>query len=77
MFYSRSTNRRINHFHERALSLIYGDYELTFEEILEKDESITIHHYNIQTRCIELYNVYNNLSQTIFRDLFTQNMQFL
>ena len=29
--------------------MIYGDYELTFEEFLEKDGSFTIHHYNIQT----------------------------
>ena len=29
MFYSKSTNRRINHLHERALRLIYDDYELT------------------------------------------------
>ena len=54
MFYSRSTNRRINHLHERALRLVYNDYELTFEELLEKDESFTIHYYNIQTLCIEL-----------------------
>ena len=73
MFYSRSTNNRINHLHERALRLIYDDYELTFEELLEKDGSFTIHHYNIQTLCIELFKVYYNLSQTIFSELFTQN----
>ena len=61
MFYSRSTNRRINHLHERVLRLIHDDYELTFEELLEKDELFTIHHYNIQTLCIELYKVYHNL----------------
>ena len=61
MFYSRSTNRRINRLHERALRLIYDDYQLTFEELLEKDGSLTIHHYNIQTLCIELYKLYHNL----------------
>ena len=49
MFYIRSTIRITNHLHKRALRLIYGDYELTFEEFLEKDGSFTIHHYNIQT----------------------------
>ena len=39
MFYSRSTYRRINHLHEKALRLIYDDYQLTFEELLEKDGS--------------------------------------
>ena len=33
MFYSRSTNRRINHLHETALRLISDDYELTFKEL--------------------------------------------
>ena len=61
MFYRRSTSIKINHLHERALTLIYDDYELTFEELLEKDGSFTIHHYNIQALCIELYKVYHNL----------------
>ena len=74
MFYSRSTNRRINHLHERALRLKYDDYELTFEELLEKDRSFTINHYNIQTLCTQLYKVYHNLSETIFSDLFTRNI---
>ena len=73
MFYSKSANRGINHLHERALSLIYDDYELTFEELLEKDGSFTIHHSNIQMLCIELYEIYHNLSQTIFGDLFRRN----
>ena len=73
MFYSRSTNRRNNLLHERALRLIYDDYELTFQELLQKDGSFTIYHYNIQTLCTELYKVYHNPSQTIFSDLFTRN----
>ena len=54
MFYSRLTNNKINQLHERALRLVYNDYYSTFEELLEKDGSSTIHHYNIQTLCIEL-----------------------
>ena len=73
MFYSRSTNNRINHLAEIALRLVYHDYELTFDELLEKDGSFIIHHYNIQTLCTELYKVYHNLSQSIFSELFTQN----
>ena len=41
--------------------------------MLEKDNSFTVHHYNIQTLCIELYKVYSNLSQTIFNELFVRN----
>ena len=73
MFYSRQTNNKINHLHERALRLVYNDYYSTFEELLEKDGSFTIHYYNIQTLCIELYKVYNNLAHSIFSDLFKRN----
>ena len=54
MFYSRNTSNRTNLLHERALRLVYNDYELPFEKPLEKDGSFTVHHYNIQTLCIEL-----------------------
>ena len=53
MFYSRTTNNKINKLHERALRLVYDDYVSAFEELLEKDNSFTAHHYNIQTLCIK------------------------
>ena len=69
MFDSRSTNNKINKLHERA-RLVYDDYVSTIEELLEKDNSFTVHQHNIQTLCIELYKVFNGQSQTIFNDLF-------
>ena len=70
MFYSRTTNNKINKLHERAFRLVYDDYVSIFEELFEKDNSFTVHHYNIQTLCIELYKVFSGQSQTIFSDLF-------
>ena len=46
MLYSRSTNNRINDLQESALRLVYDDYELTFDERLEKDGLFTTHRYN-------------------------------
>ena len=73
MFYSRTTNNKINNLHERALRLVHDDYRSTFEKLLEKDNSFNVHHCNIQTLCVELYKVYNNISQTVFSDLFIRN----
>ena len=44
MFYSRGINNKINHLHERALRIIYKDNTSTFEELLEKDNSFSVHH---------------------------------
>ena len=70
MFYSRTTNNKINKLHERALRIVYDDHVSTFEEFLEKDNSFTVRHYNIQTFCVELYKVFSGQSQTIFSNLF-------
>ena len=66
MFYCIKTNNRINKLHKKALWLVYNDYESTFEDLLTKDGSFTIHHYTIQALAIELYKVFNNISQIIF-----------
>ena len=48
MFYSRELSNRINRIHERALRLVYQDNNLSFAELLEKDNSVTIHQKNLQ-----------------------------
>ena len=60
MFHSRTLNNRINKSHETALRLVYKDSEYTFEQLLEKDDSLTIHHRNIQKLAIEIYKVIHN-----------------
>ena len=37
MFHTRGLNNKINLLHERALRITYGDKDLTFQELLEKD----------------------------------------
>ena len=48
-------------------------YTSTFEELLEKDKSLTVHLYDIQALSTELSKVHNNLPQTIFGDLLVRN----
>ena len=57
MFCSRGVNKKINHLHERALRIIYKDNVSTFEELIEKDGSHSIHHKNIQSLAIELFKI--------------------
>ena len=70
MFYSRTTNDKVNKLYERALRLISDNYVSTFEDLLEKGNSFTARHFNIETLCIELYKVFIGRSQRIFSDSF-------
>ena len=70
MFCSRKINKRINYIHERALRLVYDDYISSFDELLVKDNSTSIHHRNIQKVAIEMFKVKNNLCPEILQSLF-------
>ena len=52
MCHSRPLNNKINRLHERYLRIIYNDKTSTFKEFLEKDNFVSIHYRNIQTRAI-------------------------
>ena len=70
MFCRRQINRKINHIHERALRLVYRDYDSTFEDLLHMDKSVCIHHRNIQQVAIKMYKVKNELSPPLIKELF-------
>ena len=60
MFHGRQTNDKINKLHEWALRIVYNDTITSFEELLVKDKTFTIHHQNIQSLAIEMYKAVNN-----------------
>ena len=63
-----NSNKEVNRLHERALRLVYDDYSSSFETLLERDSSFTIHHQNIQSMLIEIYKSLNKASAENFFD---------
>ena len=70
MFHSRTLNNRINNLHERALRLVYNDHVSSFEQLLYRDKSFSIHERNLQKLAIEMYKVKNNLSPSFMKSIF-------
>ena len=62
MFCGRKSNNRINHLHERALRIVYNDNQSSFENLLRKDRSVSIHHINICSFAIEIYQITDNVN---------------
>ena len=73
MCHSRQLNTRINNLHYRALRLVYQDENYSFEELLQKDGSVTIHHRNLQFLAIEMYKVFRGLAPSFMSDIFGIN----
>ena len=74
MFHSRTLNNKINKLHERALRIVYKDDNLTFQELLDKDNSITIHQRNLQRLATEMYKIKNHLSPLPMLELLTEKI---
>ena len=71
MFHSRKINNRVNSLHERALRVVYRDYNATFSELLNKDKSVTIHQRNLQLLATEIFKTKNELNPKIMEEIFT------
>ena len=73
MFHSRTLNNKINRLHERCLHIIYNDNTSSFTDLLEIDNSVSVHHRNIQVLATELYKFVNSLSPKLVSDCFKLN----
>ena len=69
LFYSRTLNNKINSLHYRALKFVYQDLS-SFQELLNKDNSVSIHHRNFQYLAIELYKVQSGNAPFLLREIF-------
>ena len=59
MFCDRTLSAKINRLHERALRISYNDYISSFEDLLVKDGSVTIHEKNLCSLVTEMFKKKN------------------
>ena len=69
MFHSRKLNNKINQTHEEALRLVYQN-NLSFSELLDLDNSVTVHQKNLQVLVTEIYKVKIAIAPEIMKDIF-------
>ena len=75
MCHNRTNNNKINRLHERSLRLIYNGKKSSFEDLLQKDGSVSIYRRNLKTLAVELFKVFKVLSPVIFAEAFPVRQQ--
>ena len=69
---SRKSNNKFRHLHERCLRPIYSDKKSSYENLLGKDNSVSIHHKSIQVLAIEMFKVKHKLCPEMIGDIFME-----
>lgn len=73
MCHSRTINTRINNLHQRVTSMVYKDDTASFEELLRKDGSVTIHQRNLQFLVTEMFKVKTGIAPPLVKGIFNSN----
>ena len=55
----------MNILHERCLRVIYNDGNLSYDELLNLDNSVSIHHKNLQILATEIFTIYTGSATDI------------
>ena len=70
MCHGRGLNNKINNIHERALRIVYQGKKSSFETLLKRDKSTSVHMKDLQHLVTELFKVKNDLSPEIMKEIF-------
>ena len=72
MCISRKLNKQINKIHEMVFRIVIMYYTLSFDKLLKKSGSVSLHLRNLQRLTIEIYKALNNISSTLMCELFME-----
>ena len=72
MFCSKTLNNLVNKTHKKALRLVYQKADATLNELLEIDNSKSIHVKNLHSLMCEIYKSLNSLNPKFMGSLFPE-----
>ena len=64
------TFNRINNIHHRTRRILYQDKKSSFEKLLQKDKSVSVHMKNLQHLATEIFKIKKSLSPIIMHEVF-------
>ena len=73
MFHNRSLNHEINRLHQTCLRVFYNDDHSSYDELLNLDNSESVHHRNLQilaTEMFRMFRVYKGSATNILNEVF-------
>ena len=70
MFHTWAINNKTNRIHERALKITYSNQSSSFQDLLDRDNSVTIHRRNIRTLTIKTFKVLHGPSPSLLNKVF-------
>ena len=70
MFSYASSLKKIENLQKRALRFLYNNYQLSYEELLDKANSSTMNVKILRILCVEIYKTINNLNPSFMEQIF-------
>ena len=70
IFDSRYYNNKTNFIQESAVNIIYQGHIFTFHKLLNNDNSVSMHHRNLQVLAAEMIECHKGLPPDILRETF-------
>ena len=74
MFCGKTANEEVNRVHKRALRVLLNDFESNFEELLHRNEEVTIYVKNVQKLMLEVYKCITSGNPSFLWEFFNRKM---
>ena len=69
MFSNATSLKKTENLQKRVLRFLYNNYQLTYEELLDKANSSTMNVKRLRLLCVEIYKTINNLNPSFMKQI--------